>query len=165
LSRARRGSTHGRLATLKTNLLAARCLRPPASPDHVVPRLPRPGAGVVLVRPDRVAGHAIGRNVLGVSRRAAAAAAAGQAQARRKRPGSGSLAGRRWAGGNPGGTREPPPLLADLNCVGARIWSVALRTPGTADHPAMRGSRTEISNRSIRPYQRLRARAWSLRRR
>ena len=38
LSRAWRGRTHGRLATLKTNLLAARWLRPPASPDHVVPR-------------------------------------------------------------------------------------------------------------------------------
>jgi hypothetical protein len=36
--RAWRGRTHGRLATFKTNLLAARCLRPPASPDHVVPR-------------------------------------------------------------------------------------------------------------------------------
>jgi NTE family protein len=51
-----------------------------ASPRRQAAALTAAGARVVLVRPDRAAVHAIGRNVLDVSRRAAAAAA-GRAQA------------------------------------------------------------------------------------
>ena len=50
------------------------------SPRRQAARLTAAGAGAVLVRPDRAAVHAIGRNVLDSSRRAAAAAA-GRAQA------------------------------------------------------------------------------------
>jgi NTE family protein len=50
------------------------------SPRRQAAALAAAGARVVLVRPDRVAMHAIGRNVLDLSRRAAAATA-GRAQA------------------------------------------------------------------------------------
>jgi hypothetical protein len=50
------------------------------SPRRQAAALAAAGARVALVRPDRVAAHAIGHNVLDVSRRAAAAAA-GRAQA------------------------------------------------------------------------------------
>jgi NTE family protein len=51
------------------------------SPRRQAAALAAAGARVVLVRPDRAAAHAIGHNVLDLSRRAAAAAA-GRAQAR-----------------------------------------------------------------------------------
>jgi len=51
------------------------------SPRRQAAALAEAGARVVLVRPDRAAVRAIGRNVLDVSRRAAAATA-GRAQAR-----------------------------------------------------------------------------------
>jgi NTE family protein len=50
------------------------------SPRQQAAALAAAGARVVLVRPDRAAMHAIGRNVLDLSRRAAAATA-GRAQA------------------------------------------------------------------------------------
>jgi NTE family protein len=54
-----------------------------SSPRRQAAALAAAGASVVLVRPDRAAAHAIGHNVLDLSRRAAAAAA-GRAQARAK---------------------------------------------------------------------------------
>jgi len=56
-----------------------------ASPRRQAAALAAAGARVVLVRPDRAAAHAIGRNVLDLSRRAAAAAA-GRTQARATAP-------------------------------------------------------------------------------
>ena len=56
-----------------------------ASPRKQAAALAAAGARVVLVRPDRAALHAIGRNVLDVSRRAAAARA-GRAQAAAEAP-------------------------------------------------------------------------------
>jgi NTE family protein len=56
-----------------------------ASPGRQAAALSAAGARVVLVRPDRAALHAIGRNVLDVSRRAAAARA-GRAQAAAEAP-------------------------------------------------------------------------------
>ena len=56
-----------------------------ASPRRQAAALTAAGARVVLVRPDVVARHAIGRNVLDVSRRAAAARA-GRAQAAAEAP-------------------------------------------------------------------------------
>jgi|SRR5579859_218307 len=56
-----------------------------ASPGRQAAALTAAGARVVLVRPDRAARHAIGRDVLDVSRRAAAARA-GRAQASAEAP-------------------------------------------------------------------------------
>ena len=56
-----------------------------ASPRRQAAALAAAGASVVLVRPDRAAAHAIGRNVLDLSRRAGAAAA-GWTQARATAP-------------------------------------------------------------------------------
>jgi NTE family protein len=56
-----------------------------ASPGRQAAALTAAGARVVLVRPDRAAGRAIGRNVLDVSRRAAAARA-GRTQAAAEAP-------------------------------------------------------------------------------
>jgi NTE family protein len=65
------------------------------SPHRQAAALTAAGARVVMVRPDRAALRAIGRNVLDLSRRAAAAAAG--PRPRRKRPQSGQ-SGRATAG-------------------------------------------------------------------
>ena len=66
------------------------------SPRRQAAALAAAGARVALVRPDRAAAHAIGHDVLDVSRRAAAAAAG--PRPRRQRPRSGPSGCRRRAG-------------------------------------------------------------------
>ena len=85
------------------------------SPGRQAAALAAAGARVALVRPDRAAVRAIGRNVLDVSRRAAAATAGGSGSGRGGR-GPGSLA-RRWrACCCLGGRRDNRDLKWSFNC-------------------------------------------------
>ena len=97
------------------------------SPSRQAAALAAAGAHVVLVRPDRAAVHAIGRNVLDVSRRAAAATA-GRARPERQRLRSGQS-------GGPMAGRSPPSRQADGSVrasLAGSLGDLAFDLPGRA---------------------------------